>query len=233
MINTTIQKYKELDFFYSYNLNDPSGKGCIYEIIQCDNYKLYKYKNLTTNIIDIGGNNGLATIILALQNPNSKIYVLEPLPRLIEIITKNVKDNNLNNVTIINKALGDGKNTSIFIPNSCSGASSTIVQNSSTFSKIQRGLKNVIENVQTTTFDDLIKEYNIDDIQVLKIDCEGGEYYLFESQYIKNKIVKNIVGEFHDLSYNKNKNKNWNSKNLTDYIKNYVNGDINITYLKL
>lgn len=225
-------QYYTLNFKFFYNDNDLSGKGCIREIITNDVYKLYKYTNINNTIIDIGGNHGLVSIILALQNPNAHIYIIEPYYELINIITQNITINNIQNITIINKALGDGNKVNLTIGNSCSGASSTLVSEQNKFSNKQKGLKNVITEIESITFDNLIDTYNISQIELLKIDCEGGEYYLYDSLYFKNNIVKNIVGEFHNLNYNKQYT-NWNSTELTNYVKKYVDGDIFLSYLTI
>ncbi len=107
--------YNNITIQYSYSKKDPSGKGCITEIINNDEYELYKYNNIEGILIDIGGNHGLVTCILAKQNPMAKVIVLEPIPELVNRIKKNVELNNLTNVTIIDKALGDGNNIKLKI----------------------------------------------------------------------------------------------------------------------
>jgi hypothetical protein len=86
--------------------------------------------------------------------------------------------------------------------------------------------------VETISFDNLLKENKINEIELLKIDCEGGEYYLYDSILFKTKCVKNITGEFHNLSYNLQKS-NWNTKDLTNYVKKYVLNNINLSYLTI
>ncbi len=73
--------YTTVSFIYSdnkyklcINPDDSSGNGCIREIITRNNYGLDNFKNITSTIIDIGANCGVATIILAKQNPKS-IYI--------------------------------------------------------------------------------------------------------------------------------------------------------------
>lgn len=75
----------------------------------------------------------------------------------------------------------------------------------------------------------IIKKNNIQSIELLKIDCEGAEYdIIYGSDKIKEKIVKNIVGEFHNLKYTNTKNK---SDELLNYCKLYVDGIISISIL--
>jgi FkbM family methyltransferase len=231
MIVTEVLNYYDITLKYSYDTNDPSGKGCVQEIVHNDEYKLFKYTNITDTIIDIGGNHGLVTCILAIQNPKARIIVLEPIPSLVDIIYNNIKINDITNVVVINKALGDGNDVKLTVSNSYSGASSTIVDNTSSFSDKYNGFSQL--DVKSTQFDKLIDSYEIKNIELLKIDCEGGEYYLYDSIYFKNNIVKNIVGEFHNLSYNLDVENKWNYDSLTCYVKKYVSGNIKLTYLTL
>lgn len=73
--------------------------------------------------------------------------------------------------------------------------------------------------VKTLTFDDFITKNNISKIDFLKVDCEGGEEFIFTErniQYIKNNVSK-IVMEYH------------NSKK--DYINNLLKNSGFETYL--
>ena len=57
------------------------------------------------------------------------------------------------------------------------------------------------------------------------IDYEGAEFdILYDSALFKNKIIKNIVGVFHDLKYNAVAHKN---HDLLEYVKQYIDGSIN------
>lgn len=231
---TETLNYNDTIIKYNYNPNDKSGYWCIEEIVVNDEYELYKYKNSKNVLIDIGGNHGLVTCILAKQNPDAKIIILEPIPRLVDIIKKNIKLNNLTNVIIVDKALGDGNNINLCVPiKGCSGASSTLVNDVKDFSERYEGVEEII--VKTISFDNLLKKYGVDNkiIDLLKIDCEGGEYYLYDSEILKNNIIKNITGEFHNLKYNQKINSNWNSEDLTNYLKKYISGNFKITYLNI
>tara|TARA_Y100000992_G_scaffold292038_1_gene249092 strand:- start:49 stop:753 length:705 start_codon:yes stop_codon:yes gene_type:complete len=226
-------RYHNTNIRYSHSRNDSSGIGCIKEIVNNDEYKLYKYTNINGYFIDIGGNHGLVTCILAKLNPKATIIVIEPNPTLANRILKNVQLNDLKNVTVINKALGDGKNIKLFISNKYSGASSTIVNDNKAFAKKYFGYESI--DIETVTFDTIVKEYipEGNEIELLKIDCEGGEYYLYDSETFKKGVVKNITGEFHNLNYNSKNNSSWNSNDLTIYVKQFVKGDVNISYLTI
>lgn len=222
-------KYKDTDLSYSFGDADPSGMGCVYEIINRDEYQLDKYKNLKGKyFIDIGANNGLVTIILAKNNPESTIISVEPLKSCCDIIRKNIIDNNLNNVILYERALHgfDKQNINIYLGGRFTGSSTTCVENIDAFNKIEGVVVN--ESVETITFDTLIDENNINEIELLKIDCEGGEYHLYKSNKLKEGMVKNICGEFHDCEYN---TKN-DPKKLINYCEKYIDGEIVLTILE-
>ena len=69
-------------------------------------------------------------------------------------------------------------------------------------------------------------------IELLKIDCEGAEFeILYNSDFFQKNIVKNMVGEFHNLCYNTTvKN---TSQELINYCKLYVKGILKITELTI
>jgi len=213
--------------------NDPSTLGCISEIVNRDEYLLSKFKNEENQtFIDIGTNCGVATIILAKQNPNSIIYAFEPDPSIFKILEKNIYANNLTNVKLYNKAVAE-KNTktiSLFCHPHYSGGNTTCSSVESSKSFFGKNLKSV--EVECISLDDIILNNNIDKIKLLKIDCEGAEYeILYGSEFLKNNIVENMVGEFHNLPYN-NRVKS-NSTDLLNYCRPYVDNILKITILTL
>ena len=64
---------------------------------------------------------------------------------------------------------------------------------------ISNNLHYLNKEVKTTSFKSIVEKYNLDRIDFIKTDCEGGEYSLFTEAnmpYLLNN-VRNIVGEFH------------------------------------
>jgi len=145
-------------------------------------------------VVDIGGNLG-AFIKLSLLNECKKIYCCEPNPNCIKLIKKHYGDNDeliLNEYAISDSA---GINyLKLDINNKVSGSSQLI--NAEAFCKEDN---NLIE-VKTNTFANFIKENNIQKIDYLKVDCEGGENFIFNKdniEFIKNN-VKKIAVEYHN-----------------------------------
>jgi short-subunit dehydrogenase len=67
--------------------------------------------------------------------------------------------------------------------------------------KITNGLEfdGIVEDLEITTFQDLVKENNLTHIDFLKVDCEGGEYSILDEKNIDWVLanVKKISGEWH------------------------------------
>jgi len=229
--------YKELFFNNnSYNVcintNDGSGDGCIREIFTNNEYLLHNFVNLKSHIIDIGANCGMATIILAKQNPESKIYAFEPHYPTFLLLQENVELNKLTNVHLFNMAVSDSSNKKLTLYNhpDFSGGNTTC-SNSEVFANHFRRPFETVE-VDCISLDEIIEKYNIDNVHLLKIDCEGAEYeILYNSQFFKNKMIKNIVGEFHNLRYNITPEKN--NYKLLEYCNQYVDGIKKITMLTI
>jgi FkbM family methyltransferase len=239
MIKETIN-YADNDYVYNYSSDDRSGIGCIIEIIQRDEYKLNMFKNLKNKtIIDIGANHGLATIILAKQNPESIIYSFEPNIYVFKWLEQNVKDNNLTNVKIYNKAIHSFKKLKIVMHPNCSGLS-IMADNSEKLNSFYNdkhidvyGYAEVKElEIETESIDEFLNSENIKNIHLLKIDCEGSEFDILTTSNLIFKDVKidNIIGEFHNLSYNPF---NMNANDLLKICKNNIDGVVDIKILNL
>jgi FkbM family methyltransferase len=223
-------RYNNNDYYFV-DSNDPSANGSIFEIIERDDYGLSEFSNLETAMIDIGANHGVAAIIMAKQNPKSTIYAFEPDSRVFSKFIENIRINNITNIVAECLAVSDSsdKTLELMMHPAYSGGNTTCSHSDSFKSRF--GNTEII-HVKCISLDDIIMKHNIKNIGLLKIDCEGAEYdVLFSSQKFREHIVGNIVGEYHNLSYN-TKCKN-NSDELTEYTNKYVSGIKKITYLTL
>jgi len=133
-------------------------------------------------VFDVGASSGPFTFSIKDKNP-SKVYCFEPHSELFKNLTKNVESDN---VVCVNKAIGpvDGS-----------------FETSGLFNKDLRETsseKNT-QTVPSVKFSTFIKENNIEKIDFLKSDCEGGEYDIFNDENLPwiKKNVKKIAGEWH------------------------------------
>lgn len=145
-------------------------------------------------VVDIGGNLG-AFIKLSLANECKKIYSCEPNPNCIEMIKKyyGSSDKLILNEYAISDRVGVDY-LKLDINNRMSGAAQLI--NAEAFCEE----KNNFIEVKTNIFSNFIKENKIQTIDYLKVDCEGGENFIFNkdnAEFIKNN-VKKIAIEYHN-----------------------------------
>ena len=139
-------------------------------------------------VFDIGASVGSFTYLIQEKNP-SKVYCFEPHDQSFKTLRENVESDN---IICIDKAIGenDGEifTSGCFDVNYVDGN-----QNYKT-----------LPSVKFSTF---IKENNIEKIDFLKCDCEGGEYDVFQPENISFlKTIPKIVTEFHmrdDENFNK------------------------------
>lgn len=127
-------------------------------------------------VMDLGACNGMFTC-QALDMGASKVYAVEANPELCETILINamphIKNKAVSPVSITNCFIGDVKDFA--------------------FGDFD------LDKVPARPFMDLIKDYDIDHLDFLKIDCEGGEFSVFTDENI-DWIVQNVTHiavEFH------------------------------------
>ncbi len=137
-------------------------------------------------IIDIGGNIGAFAVFAASRANNVKIRSYEPFPENAEYLRKNIAASKLNNVTVVEKAVAGKPGTrSLHIDDSW-------VKHSLSVNNGETGL-----SVGCTTLDEIIGE--IKHCDLLKIDCEGGEYEIFyQADPASLKQIDKIICEYHD-----------------------------------
>jgi FkbM family methyltransferase len=149
-------------------------------------------------VVDIGANIGVFSAY-AQQFKPTHTYSLEPANETFNYLKQNMKG--FNNVTIIEKGISK---TGGPLEMTLSNTSACHVLKTNTQilnSNIQSHLSSRPSSttVQTQTINQFIEENNIDIIDFLKVDCEGGEYDLFttlDKDYLTNNIRK-IVLEYH------------------------------------
>ena len=140
-------------------------------------YEIYFPVEKNDIVVDLGSNIGLWSYTIAEKNPKH-IYALEPEIECFETTRNNL--NHIPNTTIINKAIAN-----------------------KTGSKISKDTMDCYGNKSiscpTINLKDFVNQYNLKTIDFLKVDCEGGEYEVFNNEnyeWITNNVSK-IAGEFH------------------------------------
>lgn len=120
-------------------------------------------------VIDVGSNIGL-TVLLFKKYIGSEgaIYAFEPDPKIFQYLKENIRLNNLKNVFLFNHAVGEKREKAFLKLDGKSDTGNVI-----TFSK-----ENSVP-VDMACLDDLLKDYSIDKVDLLKVDTEGFEKFVF------------------------------------------------------
>ena len=123
-------------------------------------------------VVDVGASVGPFTYSILDKNPK-RVFCIEPSNREFETLKKNLPHQN---VTLINKGIS---------------ATNSIVSSNMLF-----GGETEMEGI---TFQSFLKENNIDVINFMKTDCEGGEYDIFtiDNFSILKDTLRKVVGEWH------------------------------------
>lgn len=140
-------------------------------------------------LIDVGANIGLYTLLFRAASP-LPIIAYEPQPFLFRLLQQNIAYNNLPGVEARNLACGDrrgeiafftGLNGSVVVGSSRKASivhSDATIQTGSWKQMAQKTQAGGIVNVPVTTLDKDLAD--IEEIAVLKIDCEGYEYQILQ-----------------------------------------------------
>jgi FkbM family methyltransferase len=127
-------------------------------------------------IIDAGANIGLAAVFFANKYPNAKIIAIEPEKSNFEMLEKNSK--NYKNIFLCKRALSNQSDFILNVVDKGFGNWGFVTEiEDSTAST------NIIDSVKTITIEEIVRENNVEYIDLLKIDIESGEKELFESNY--------------------------------------------------
>jgi autotransporter strand-loop-strand O-heptosyltransferase len=165
------------------------------EIFEDDAYERFFEVEEGDIVVDLGASLGPFTYKILPKNPK-QCYVVEPLSYHINVLHKNVGEDN---VKIIQGAITDKKN-------------------------IEITWDGITESVPTFSFKEFLDENGIDKIDFLKCDCEGGEYDVFQPSNIDFlKTIPKIVTEFHlvnDENFHECKFR-WFRDNILPKFENY------------
>lgn len=147
-----------------------------------DYYYINKFCNLLSKdsvVLDIGANIGFYTIPFAkhLQKIGGKIYSFEPIKRNFDILSKNVKLNNVHDSICLSQiALGNENKIiqmSFTEESKCGNACITVEQLSKS-----GYLPN--DTAQMKRMDDIFDQQKIDRCDFIKIDVEGAEIFFVQ-----------------------------------------------------
>lgn len=150
--------------------------------------------NLAPNpvVIDIGGFVGDFSLYAAKRLNARKVVVCEPSPRNWTLLLHNIANNHYEDrIFPVHKAVTDGHDVlmNVDAPDDAQCMVSAYYHTAQP-----------LRSVPGISLMQLLSEHDIDTVDLLKIDCEGGEYAILDttpSEVLRR--VKNIVFEYQDI----------------------------------
>jgi FkbM family methyltransferase len=156
-------------------------------------YNILNEQGQEINIIDTGANVGYTAIYFKDKFPKAKIICIEPSPDNFSMLKKNMENNCFLDIVLQMNAVWY-KEVELFFDNNFRDNREHSI----------RTVESIIDNqtsVNSITFDSVIKNNKIRQVDILKMDIEGAEEGIFK--FDKNlpsllEITKNVAIEIHD-----------------------------------
>lgn len=150
-------------------------------------------------IIDIGANTGVYSLIAKTINPKAKVYAFEPVTRVFEKLKENIALNDYD-IVPIEKAVSNTEGTAVIYDTAAEHVYSVTVNKNLSSPEIK-----VTETIiETITLNSFIRQNNIEQIDLIKIDVETHEPEVLEgfSDYLFHfkptiliEVLNDEVGE--------------------------------------
>lgn len=152
-------------------------------------YKPYLEGKKDLTIFDLGANIGLFSLYAS--QFAKEVFAFEPAKETFDLAQKNLKDNNVTNVRLYQKAIHTKDEKIKFYHNTNTTMNSTM--------EVVEDKSQAVEEVEGVRWDTFVKENDIKKIDFAKIDVEGSEAMLLASESFENivPILEAGVLEYH------------------------------------
>ncbi len=151
-----------------------------------------------STIVDVGANIGDFTVQVAKRCPRGRVIAVEPLHDHVRMIGIQAQLNGLENIVCVQAALG-GTEGQIEI-HVGGGQSSAYWGGAS------------IQNARLTTLSQVMQETGIEEISLLKLDCEGAEWEILPAAEKVLPRIRQICMEFHCVP-------GWTPERLAEWLR--------------
>ncbi|MBI1770162.1 MAG: FkbM family methyltransferase [Bacteroidetes bacterium] len=186
------------------------------EIFLSDVYNISDLKkNLSENsiVVDIGANVGFFSMLVLSKVKVKKILAFEPIPSNLEIFQRTISDNQIVKDSLVLTQAAVTGNPQPHLELHLDG-NNELTENASVFSGFE-STHSVKITVPSITFNEIIQKHQLEQIDFLKMDCEGSEFdiiYNTDSSLLKR--IKRMMVEVHDIE--------GDEKNNVNYFNNYL-----------
>lgn len=162
-------------------------------------------------VIDIGANAGFFNILLLSKIKEARIFAYEPMASNIRYFSKTIADNPVLKQVKLEQVAVTGQPVDYLELYTADTSDETVV--SSVFSDFDK-LNNTKIRVPAKSLGGIIAENGLQQVDILKLDCEGSEYdIIYNTEKEVFKKVKMMVIEVHEIDAER-----YNLKALTGYL---------------
>lgn len=191
--DSNIVQINRNDYEHPMYLRNHTSDVWVYrEIIENNEYD-FSCKNSPKYIIDAGANIGMASIYFANKYKDVKIIAIEPEEENYKLLKLNTEK--YLNITTLNSALWNRTGEISLFDTGLDNVGFMVETN---ISALRPTVKKIKHLTKAVTVDEIINQFNIKYIDIIKIDIEGSEKEVFES--CENWIQKTgcIIVELHE-----------------------------------
>lgn len=181
-------------FTFDFKYNNVKPKTLI------GHYEIALFNKNNPIAIDIGS--ALGTFPLKWHKAFNKIYCIDACYKNIQLLNKNMKNHNIDNVYSFNFAASNKTGNIIKIFNNKNAPYNNVVNNENLILKKNNTLENKeYHNVFSINFKDMLKLFNLQRIDLLKLDIEASEYDFLINEDLS--IIDVLVIEIHFIKNEK------------------------------
>lgn len=148
--------------------------------------KIYQFQPLRKNplIIDCGANMGLSVLFFSRYYPDARIIAFEPEQNIVDVLEKNIKSFELNQVELHTSAVWDEKTSLEFFTDGGMGGSVT---------------NQYTEQKPVSIPTERLKDFLIERVDLLKMDIEGAELKVLLDCEPKLHLIDHLFIEYHSF----------------------------------
>jgi len=190
--STVLFELDRQDCKYPFRLRLPSSDVPTYEQVFINQEYDFLVETQPEVIVDAGANIGLASIYFANKYPSARIIAIEPEHSNFEILKENIA--HYTNIVPIQAALWN-KNEEINLVDPGLGKWGFMTEMKNSLESLQG---NTCHTVAAMTIDKIMKDFNIEKIDILKIDIEGAEKEVFNDTSSWIEKVDSLIVELHE-----------------------------------
>jgi len=168
-------------------------KNVVHEVILGDTYRLRKLEHLhPKTIMDIGGHIGTFSMLASHIWPEAEIIAVEPNHESFELLSSNLSKSK--KTTCVEAAVGYEKNKCVLTDGKGASGGGFIISHEDEKRLDGHLVYRSLGEVNLVTIEELAKKAGWDHVDLIKLDCEGGEHGVFRNS---KTPMKNLLGEYH------------------------------------